>query len=200
MDRRLLVIVIAQLFGTSLWFSANAAAADLGASWGVGASELGYLSTAVQLGFIVGTALVSLSGVADRVPASRVFAVASLVGALANAAFALVAQGLGAGLAFRFATGVALAGIYPMGMKLVVGWVPEQKITVAEAIECYTRSSAFAAHQEKDLGTLGVGKLADFVVLSRDILAPAERENIARTRVLMTVVGGRVVHVVDGMR
>jgi len=73
------------------------------------------------------------------------------------------------------------------------GWFPKQKITVAEAIECYTLTSAYAAFQEKDLGSLEVGKLADFVVLSRDILEPAERDNIARTEVLMTVVGGRVV-------
>lgn len=73
------------------------------------------------------------------------------------------------------------------------GWFPEQKITVAEAIECYTLTSAYVAFQEKDLGTLEPGKLADFVVLSRDILAAAERDNIARTEVLLTVVGGRVV-------
>ena len=74
------------------------------------------------------------------------------------------------------------------------GWFPEQKITVAEAIECYTLTSAYAAHQEKDLGTLAPGKLADFVVLSRDILAPAERDNIAKTEVLATIVGGRMVY------
>jgi predicted amidohydrolase YtcJ len=74
------------------------------------------------------------------------------------------------------------------------GWFPKQRITVAEAIECYTLSSAFAAFQEKDLGTLEPGKLADFVVLSRDILADAERDMIAQTDVLMTVVGGRLVY------
>jgi predicted amidohydrolase YtcJ len=74
------------------------------------------------------------------------------------------------------------------------GWFPEQRISVAEALECYTRSSAYAAFQEKDLGTLEPGKLVDFVVLSRDILAPAESDNIAKTVVLKTVVGGRVVY------
>jgi predicted amidohydrolase YtcJ len=74
------------------------------------------------------------------------------------------------------------------------GWFPEQKITVAEALECYTLTSAFAAFQEKDLGSLEAGKLADFVVLSRDILAASERDQIVQTEVLMTVVGGRVVY------
>ena len=50
------------------------------------------------------------------------------------------------------------------------GWFPEQKIRVAEAIEAYTLTSAYAAFQEKDRGSLEVGKLADLVVLSRDIL------------------------------
>jgi predicted amidohydrolase YtcJ len=74
------------------------------------------------------------------------------------------------------------------------GWFPEQKIRVTEAVEGYTRTSAYAAFQEKDRGSLEVGKLADFVVLSRDILAASEGENLADTKVVMTVVGGRLVH------
>ena len=74
------------------------------------------------------------------------------------------------------------------------GWFPEQRITVREAIEAYTLGSAYAAFQEKDLGTLETGKLADLAVLSRDILADTERDNIASTDVLLTMVGGRVVY------
>jgi predicted amidohydrolase YtcJ len=74
------------------------------------------------------------------------------------------------------------------------GWYPEQGIRVAEALDCYTRGSAYAAFQEKQLGTLEPGKLADLVVLSRDILAPGERDQIADTEVLLTMVGGRVVY------
>jgi predicted amidohydrolase YtcJ len=72
------------------------------------------------------------------------------------------------------------------------GWFPEQCISVPEAIEAYTLTSAFAAFLEKDLGTLEAAKLADLVVLSRDILAPAERDQIANTEVVLTMVGGRV--------
>ena len=74
------------------------------------------------------------------------------------------------------------------------GWFPEQKITVAEAIEAFTLTSAYAAFEEKEKGSLQVGKLADFVVLSRDILDAKERDHIADTAVLLTVVGGRVVY------
>jgi predicted amidohydrolase YtcJ len=74
------------------------------------------------------------------------------------------------------------------------GWFPEQRTTVAEALEAYTRGSAYGAFQEKDKGTLEAGKLADLVVLSRDILAPAERDRIADTTVVLTVVGGKIVY------
>jgi len=72
------------------------------------------------------------------------------------------------------------------------GWFPEQRITVAEAIDAYTLTSAFAAFQEKDRGSLEPGKLADLVVLSRDILADSERDRIAETEVVMTVIGGKI--------
>jgi len=120
------VIVLAQLFGTSLWFSANSAADDLSRQWGIGAAELGTLTNAVQFGFIVGTLVFAISGLADRYPASRIFAVCAVLGALANAAFALLADGMDAGVPLRFAVGLCLAGVYPLGMKLVVSWVPER--------------------------------------------------------------------------
>jgi predicted amidohydrolase YtcJ len=81
----------------------------------------------------------------------------------------------------------------PLDGKHPGGWFPEQRITVAEAVGAYTTGSAFAAFQEADRGSLAAGKLADFVLLSRDIFAPAERDKIADTKVLLTVVGGKVV-------
>jgi len=118
------LIVVAQLFGASLWFTANAAAADLARAWGLTSGDIGALTSAVQLGFIAGTLFFSLSGLADRYAASRIFAVCAGAGALANAAFALLAHGVADGCLYRFLTGFALAGIYPLGMKLVVSWAP----------------------------------------------------------------------------
>ena len=120
------VIVIAQLFGTSLWFSANSAADDLIRAWGIAPAAIGTLTNAVQLGFILGTLTCAVSGLADRFPASRIFAVCAVLGALGNAAFALFASGMAAGIPLRFAVGFCLAGVYPLGMKLVVSWVPER--------------------------------------------------------------------------
>jgi MFS family permease len=118
------IIVVAELFGTSLWLSANAVADALQVAWGITVVELGYLTSAVQFGFIAGTALFALSGLADRFSASRIFAVCAIVGALANAALAAVGDGLSAALFLRFVTGVSLAGVYPVGMKLIVSWAP----------------------------------------------------------------------------
>lgn len=120
------IIVIAELLGTSLWFSANSAADDLIRSWHLTIADVGLLTDAVQLGFIAGTLGVSISGFADRHPASRIFAVCAVAGAVANAAFALFADGIASALAWRFAVGVALAGVYPLGMKLIVGWRPAE--------------------------------------------------------------------------
>jgi predicted amidohydrolase YtcJ len=73
------------------------------------------------------------------------------------------------------------------------GWVPEQKLTVAEAVEAYTMGSAYAEFQEKEKGSITQGKLADFVVLSDDIskIPPAAIKNV---KVEATFLGGKLVY------
>src|SRR5206468_7075164 len=79
------------------------------------------------------------------------------------------------------------------------GWVPEQKISIAEAVAAYTSGSAFAEFQETEKGTIERGKLADLVVLNDDIfkIAPAAIKDV---RVMTTIVGGRVVYSADQPR
>lgn len=120
------VISLAQLFGTSLWFSANGAASEITRAWHATAADIGWLTSAVQAGFILGTLTMSLSGGADRFRASSIFIWSALFGAVFNAMFALLATGIVSGAICRFLVGICLAGIYPMGMKLVVSWVPEK--------------------------------------------------------------------------
>lgn len=125
MNKPIGIIVLAQLFGTSLWFSANSAADDLTRLWHLTPADIGWLTNAVQGGFIVGTLVFAFSGMADRFPASRIFALCSVAGAFFNGLFALSSTGLESALWLRFAVGLSLAGIYPLGMKLVVSWNPE---------------------------------------------------------------------------
>lgn len=120
------VVSVAQLFGTSLWFSANSAADGLMQAWNVTSSDIGWLTNAVQAGFILGTLVMSLLGLADRFRASTIFVVSSLAGALFNIGFAWMADDVTTGSVFRFLVGISLAGIYPIGMKLIVSWEPER--------------------------------------------------------------------------
>ena len=119
-------IVTAELLGTVLWFSANGVADQLARDWGIGVVQVGGLTSAVQAGFIAGTLGISLSGLADRFAASRIFVAGAVFGALANAMMPLLAHSVAQAWIWRLLTGVALAGIYPMGMKLVVGWAPQR--------------------------------------------------------------------------
>jgi predicted amidohydrolase YtcJ len=72
------------------------------------------------------------------------------------------------------------------------GWFPEQKLTVAEAIEAYTMGSAYAEFQEQEKGSITPGKLADMVLLGDDVFS-IEPTKIADTKVLKTIVGGKLV-------
>jgi MFS family permease len=117
------LIVVAQWLGTSLWFSPNSAADDLMTAWQIGSAQFAWLIAATQSGFIAGTLWLAYSGWADRYSASRIFALSCIAGAGINAGFSSAWTGFESGLLFRFAVGLCLAGIYPLGMKMVVGWV-----------------------------------------------------------------------------
>ena len=118
-------LVLAQLLGAALWFSSSAALPSLVRAWALSPQDIGLLVSSVQAGFIVGTFVFALTNLADRFMASRVFCASALVGAGANLLFAYGATGLGTALVCRFVTGVALAGVYPVGMKIVVSWSPQ---------------------------------------------------------------------------
>ena len=175
------LIVIAEFLGTSLWFSANAAADDLQRAWGLQAADLGTLTSAVQLGFISGTLLFALSGLADRFSASRIFAACAVAGAAANTGFALAAGGLVEGCFWRFATGIALAGVYPVGMKLVVSWAPQAS---GEALGWLVGMLTLGTALPHAVRAAGVGMSWNAVVLTSSMLA--------------LVAAGMVLHLGDG--
>ena len=90
-------------------------------------------------------------------------------------------------------TGETLDGAAQGGATLTGAiYVPEERISVADAVRAYTQGSAFAAFSEDKVGTLEAGKLADLAVLSQDIFAVLP-ESIAKTRVVKTMVGGKMV-------
>jgi MFS family permease len=107
---------------SSTWFSGTAAAAALRQAWRLTDGESAWLTIAVQLGFITGTFLYAVLNLSDRFNARTVFFASALAGAAFNLGFALLADGLTAAAAFRYLTGLTLAGVYPVGMKIVASW------------------------------------------------------------------------------
>lgn len=119
--RVLALLAVAELLGMSLWFTASAISPELAIRWGLGAAATAWLTGIVQLGFVVGTALVALLNLADLVPTRWLFAAAATLGAAANALL-LGTDRYDVALALRFATGAALAGVYPPAMKMIATW------------------------------------------------------------------------------
>jgi MFS transporter, DHA1 family, inner membrane transport protein len=116
------VLVFAQFAGTSLWFAVNAVMPDLQRDFGWDPAWVGHFTSSLQFGFIVGTLVFALVAVADRWSPRKVFLTCALLGALCTVGAWATVQHPTALLAWRFATGVCLAGIYPVGMKIASQW------------------------------------------------------------------------------
>ena len=123
--RILPILVLAQFAGTSLWFAVNAVMPDLQQQMGWPASAVGRLTSALQLGFIVGTLVFALLAIADRFSSRRVFLFCALAGALCTLGALMRIASFTELLLWRAATGFFLAGIYPVGMKIASQWFPE---------------------------------------------------------------------------
>jgi MFS family permease len=119
--RILAVLSLGQLLGMSLWFAASATSVQLADRWSLDAGDAALLTTAVQIGFVAGTALAAFLNLADLVPARRYLAVSAIAAAAANAAL-LIATGPLSAAASRFLTGFFLAGVYPPAMKMAATW------------------------------------------------------------------------------
>jgi MFS family permease len=106
----------------SLWFMTAAVLPDMASEAGLDPAKLAWLSSAVQAGFVVGTLLFALTGIPDRIDPRRVFAVCAIGTAVANIGLLIVPiGGLGA-VCVRFLTGMLMAGVWPIAMKLAFGW------------------------------------------------------------------------------
>jgi MFS family permease len=123
--RALLLISTAILFAMSLWFGVSAVAPQIAKEWHLDASTTSWLTLAVQLGFVAGTLVSATINLADIIRPRLLIALCAILGAIANAAFALFAHGVTTAIVLRFITGACLAGVYPPGMKLIATWFRE---------------------------------------------------------------------------
>lgn len=122
----LALIATAELLGMALWFAGSAAAPLLRAEWGLTDGQVAWLTTAVQLGFVCGTAVSALLNLADVVPARTFFAASAVAGAAANTLL-WFGDSLSVALTSRFLAGACLAGVYPPAMKMAATWFRERR-------------------------------------------------------------------------
>jgi len=116
------LLVFAEMAGMSLWFASAAVLPDMAREGAISADRQALLSSAVQAGFVLGALVSSIGGIADRYDPRRVFAISAMLAALINATLLVMPLGGDLAIGARFVTGALLAGVYPVGMKIVVGW------------------------------------------------------------------------------
>ncbi|MEO8612410.1 MAG: MFS transporter [Chloroflexota bacterium] len=120
--RMMLLISLAELLAMAVWFSASAVVPALTQAWTLDESGRAWLTLSVQIGFVVGSFASAWFNLADRIPTRRLMAVSALLAAGATALIPLLANDLNTALILRFLTGVFLAGVYPIGMKIMATW------------------------------------------------------------------------------
>jgi MFS family permease len=111
----------------SLWFATSAAAPGLAGEFGLSDDRIGLLVSAVQAGFVVGSLGSAFLGLADRLDPRWFYAISAAVGAAANALFLATDPGSTAALMLRAVTGAAMAGVYPIGIKIAVSWADKDR-------------------------------------------------------------------------
>jgi len=120
--RSLVFLALAETAALSLWFSASAVVPTLAATYHLSGFRQGLFTSAVQAGFVAGSLTSALLGLADRLDPRRFFMASAIVAALANASLLVIDPSGWLLFAPRFLTGVCMAGIYPVGMKLAATW------------------------------------------------------------------------------
>jgi MFS family permease len=209
----LALLALAELLGMSVWFSASALAPQLGRAWSLDAAQVGWLTTAVQLGFVAGTAAAALLNLADIVPLRIYFALAALAAAACNAGL-LAAHGFLPALVSRFGTGFFLAGVYPPAMKMIATWYKDGRgfaigtivgaLTVGKATPYLVHELEHAGVAPVVLTASGAAAVAGLLVLAayRDGPFPFERRPFAwslvgvavRQREVRLAIGGYLGH------
>jgi MFS family permease len=136
-------LAVAEFLGMTLWFSATAVTRSLVVEFRMSPAETAWLTMAVQAGFVVGTLGSAFANLADVLNARVLIALGSVAGAAANAAV-LLAPGAVSVILLRFATGVALAAVYPPGLKVAAGWFRERRgLALGILIGALTLGKAF---------------------------------------------------------
>jgi MFS family permease len=151
----LLLLALAELLAMSLWFSASAVAPVLVREWRLTPGGAAWLTMSVQIGFVAGALASALLNAPDLWAPRKVFALGAVAGAVLNALVPALAGGPAVALALRFGTGVSLAAVYPVGMKIMATWTREDRgLGLGLLVGALTLGSA-APHLLRALGGIG---------------------------------------------
>lgn len=157
--RALALLSLAELLGMSVWFSASAVVPALTAAWKLGPSGQAWLTMSVQIGFVVGAFGSAVLNLADRLPSRLLFSSSALLAGAATALIPASGAGPGAAFALRFLTGLLLAGVYPVGMKIMATWTKgDRGWAIGLLVGALTLGSA-APHLLRALGAAGDWRL-----------------------------------------
>ncbi len=185
----LAILATAVLLALGTWFSATAVAPSLEREWALDRVGLASLTVAVQLGFAVGALGLAAAGAPDVLPARTLIAVGAALAALSNTGFALLSTDLATALPFRFLTGLGIAAVYPVAMKVLAGWFRERRglavgvligaITVGSALPHLLRALALTVDWRLVVlvasGLALVGAVMAITVRDGPFAAPASR-------------------------
>jgi len=153
--RTITLLLIAELLAMGVWFSATAVAPALASAWGLDDSGKSWLTMSVQLGFVAGALVSVIFNLADRVPAQILFAISALAAGAATACIAIFANRLAPAVLLRSLTGFFLAGVYPVGMKIVATWTDKDRgLGIGLLVGALTLGSA----GPQLLNSLGIGE------------------------------------------
>jgi MFS family permease len=116
------LLAVCEVLALSLWFSATAVIPELKSAYDLPDWQASLFSSAVAMGFVVGTMTSAILGLADRIPSKRFFMIAAFIAAIANGLILVVPPTSMTIIFLRFVTGACMAGLYPVGMKMVATW------------------------------------------------------------------------------
>jgi MFS family permease len=124
--RTVMLLALVELLVMGLWFSASAVTPSLTGLWNLSSGQVAWLTMAVTVGFVAGAFVSALTNVSDVFSPRLVLTISSFVGALATALIP-ISGGYGPAVVLRFVTGFAIAGVYPVGMKIMATWMKEDR-------------------------------------------------------------------------
>ncbi len=173
------LLAAVELLGMAGWFAGGAAAHQLAAAWALTASQVAWLTSAVQFGFVAGTLTAAFLNWADVIPARWYVAGAAVAAAIANASL-LLAPGYGAALLTRFLLGFCLAGVYPPAMKMAATWFKDRRgVAIGTVVGALTVGKA-SPYLVEALGGLSleavVGSTASAAALAGLLVAVGYRD------------------------